>query len=318
MAEVPLAGLQVADTVAVHLGLALVVGSVASLMWLRSARSAWRDQVARQAVSAARLGFALTLAALPVALWLEAALATETPLLDAASATASLLQHTHFGHAWMAGLLAWLAAGLFLAGANAGSVASHPGRLAAGLLSLVIFAAARSVVSHAASHGDATPDVALDGLHIVLASLWVGIVLAGMRIALPGDAAPATERGDATRWVSRLSATATAALAGIVATGLFNAWRSVAAAASLGEFLASGYGQVLAVKLVLVAIAAGLGGFNRFRVLPPLFATLDTARAPAPADWRRRLVAILRVEAATLLLVLVAAAVLGSTEPPGA
>jgi putative copper resistance protein D len=317
MGEGPLPGLLVAGTVAVHLALALVIGGVASQAWLRSTRSAWRDQVVRQAVGAARLGFALGLAALPAWFWLEAAVATETPLLHAASATATVLRHTHLGHAWAIGLVAWFVAGPTLVGANAGGVASRPGRLAAGLLALGVFVATRSVVSHAASRGDATLDVAVDWLHIVLTSLWVGIVLAGMRLALPGSAAPASDRDDATRWVSRLSTTATVALAGIVATGVFKVWRSYEPTGSVGEYLGSAYGQVLSVKLVLVAAAVALGGFNRFRVLPPLLATLASAQPPGSADWRARLVAILRVEAATLALVLVAAAVLGSTEPPG-
>jgi len=50
-------------------------------------------------------------------------------------------------------------------------------------------------------------------------------------------------------------------------------------------------------------------------VLPGLFRQLAGGQHDGP--WRQRLVTILRLEAATLLLVLVAASLLSGTEPPG-
>jgi putative copper resistance protein D len=63
---------------------------------------------------------------------------------------------------------------------------------------------------------------------------------------------------------------------------------------------------LLDAKLALVAIAVALGGFNRFAVMPSL-----------PRAWPR-FVRVLRVEAAVLLAVLVAAALLANGEPPAA
>ena len=77
-------------------------------------------------------------------------------------------------------------------------------------------------------------------------------------------------------------------------------------------------GRALAGKLTLVALAAALGGFNRFRVLPSLFVSLRAGGGgEVKAPWPHRLKIVLRVEAVVLCLVLVAAAVLAGTEPPG-
>jgi len=81
--------------------------------------------------------------------------------------------------------------------------------------------------------------------------------------------------------------------------------------------MSSEYGFALGSKLALVAIAAALGGVNRFRVLPALFDGLSAdIREAVIRPWRRRLETVLRLEALVLLLVIVAAAVLAGTEPP--
>jgi len=313
MPEGPLRFLMVADAVVIPLGVALVIGSMASQLWLWGRTSSWRGDVLRQELATRRFGFALTLAGLVAAPWFEAAVIAEVPLMDAAPTVVSLLGQTHFGKTWLVGSAAWLVSGALLLSRR--SVDDRPVRLAAGALSVALLLAMRSVVSHAGSRGDATLDVAVDWLHLAVVSLWVGIVWTGARLALPSAAMPGPSRNDAIRWVRRLSTTATAALVLVVATGLFKAWRAFEPEASIRPFVDSPYGQALAVKLVFVAVAVALGGANRFRVLPALLHQLATADGDEP--WRRRLIAILRFEALTLLLVLVAAAVLSATEPPG-
>jgi len=305
--------LAVAAMAVVHLGLALVVGAIASQGWLWRSTADWRDAVVRQALAMRRLGFVFGLVGAVAALWLEAAIMTEQPLMQAGPAVATLLARSHFGHAALVGIVAWLAAAAWLAPqASRGDEAL---RFGLSLGALAVFIATRSVVSHAGSHGDVTMDVAVDWVHLLLVCTWVGIVIAGARLALPRAGAATVEREAATHWVERMSTTATIALAGIAATGLYKAWRALEPAASLAQFVDSGYGRTLAVKLVLVGIAAVLGGANRFVVLPRLF--VELAGAQKGGRWRRGLVRILRFEAVTLLLVLIAAAVLGNTEPPG-
>ena len=313
MSEGSLRALMMAATVAIHLGLALLVGAMASQLWLRGRDSAWRDEVLAQGRNARRSGCALGLAGLLASAWFEAAAMAETPLLQAGQAVEALVLRTHFGHAWTIGLVAWSIAGL-LPFAE-GSDGRRPVAFAAAIAALSVFIATRSVVSHAGSGGDFTPDVAVDWLHLSLVSLWVGMVMAGARLALPVDDAPLQARADAAYWVQRMSTTATVALVAIAATGLLKAWRAAVPASSVHEFLDSSYGHALGAKLVLVALAVALGGFNRFVVLPGLFRQLAGGQHGGP--WRQRLVTILRLEAATLLLVLVAASLLSGTEPPG-
>jgi len=313
MGEGTLRILAMAADVAVHLGLALVVGAVASQGWLWRRPSSWRDVVVGQALGMRRLGFALGLAGVLAALWFEAAIMTEQPPMQAGSAIGTLLLHSHFGHATLVGVAAWLAAAAFLV--PQASRRDEAIRFALSLGAIVVFVASRSAVSHAASRGDVTVDVAVDVAHLLLVCTWVGIVAAGARLTLPSSGAPALERAAATRWVARMSSTATVALVGIGASGLYKVWRVLESAPSALQFVASDYGRTLVVKLVFVGVAAALGGANRFVVLPRLLT--DLAGAEDGGRWRRGLVRILRFEAVTLLLVLVAAAVLGSTEPPG-
>jgi len=305
--------LAMAAMVAIHLGLALVVGAIASQSWLWRKPSAWRDAVVAQALAMRRLGFLLGLAGVLAAPWFEAAIMTEKPLLQAAPAIGTLLLHSHFGHATSVGLVAWLVAAALLV--PQASSRDEAVRFVLPLGAVAVFVATRSVVSHAGSHGDATVDVVVDWGHLLLVCTWVGIVLAGARLVLPPVGASTIEREAATRWVASLSTTATVALAGIVASGLYKVWRVFEPAASAMQFVASDYGRALVIKLALVGIAAALGGANRFIVLPRLFA--DLAEVDDRGRWRRGLVRILRLEAATLLLVLIAAAVLSNTEPPG-
>jgi putative copper resistance protein D len=114
------------------------------------------------------------------------------------------------------------------------------------------------------------------------------------------------------RYVEALSHSATLALAGIAASGLYAAWRALG---SLDNLTGNPYAGVLLVKLSLVAGAALLGGANRFLVMPGLLAGLR-GNGAEPAAHRFALV--LQVEALVLVAVLVAAAVLSSTSPPTA
>ena len=313
MGEDTLRILAMAATVAVHLGLALVLGAIASQRWLWREPSAWREVVVGQALGLRRLGFVLGLLGLLAALWFEAAVMTGQPLTQAGTAIVALLSDSHFGHAALVGLVAWMAAAALLV--PRASSRDEAVRFGLSLVAVAVFIATRSVVSHAGSHGDATVDVAVDGMHLLLVCTWIGIVMTGARLALPSAGATTAEREAATHWIARMSTTATIALVGIGATGLYKVWRVFEPAASAVQFVDSDYGRTLLVKLALVGMASALGGANRFIVLPHLFAEL--AGDVDGGRWRRRLVRILRFEAATLLLVLVAAAVLSNTEPPG-
>jgi len=314
MPEGVLRFLTLAALVAIHLGLAGVIGSAFSQLWLDGPPSPWTATTNRQARAMRRAGLAMGLIAIAAVVWFEAAAMSETGLLSSGPTLGALLAHTHFGHAWFAGLAAWLLTGGLLFRAD--RAANPRGPLFAALLAWGVFAFTRSVVSHAGSQGDLTVDVAVDWLHLVLACMWVGIVAAGARLRLPGHACTKAERQAAVQWVARMSSTATAVLAGIVATGAFKVGRGVAVVGSFEAYVGSNYGRALVTKLLLVAAAALLGGVNRVAVLPSLIGALNANIADEVVPWRRRLVVVLRFELLTLCLVLVAAAALSSAELP--
>ncbi|WP_371877887.1 CopD family protein [Telluria mixta] len=76
------------------------------------------------------------------------------------------------------------------------------------------------------------------------------------------------------------------------------------------------YGNLLAAKLLLVGVAALLGGFNRFFVMPP-WLERESGGDAAPAALPPRFKHILWIEALVLLAVVVLAAWPTSTSPPG-
>ena len=304
-----LAAWLLADVVALNAGLAVAVGAFASAAWLGRGCSPWAVRAAVPLRTALRAALALTSLASLGALWLQAAMMAETPLTEALPAVATVLSDTHFGRAWLAG-----GAGLALALA----AAYRPARLQSWrcsvlvVLGLGVFAWSRSVVSHAGAHGDATWEVVVDVAHLLLVGLWAGEVFVGAFV-LPASCGDA-DRVDRARWVAALSSSATLALAGIMATGVFNAWRG--SGGSPGQLIGSAYGNALLVKLALVGVAAALGGVNRFFVMPELLEALRGTAVPAEAALRH-FVRNLRVEAMVLFAVVIAAAVLGASAPPG-
>lgn len=296
--------LQLLDLAAIQLALALVLGGATSLRWLRTADSAWADRCGAVSRLATKAGGLLGVVTLAAAVWLQAATMAEVPLSQAGDTVVTLLLHTHYGHVALIGGAAWLVVAA-VAWRRAGSSAVW--------LALLVVAWSRSAVSHAANSGDASLDIAVDVVHLMATSLWVGLVILAAATARPGSVA--VERVDARRWVASLSACATVTLALVVATGVYKVWRAVPAWASLPG---SDYGWALFVKLGLVAAAVLLGGYNRMRVLPQLDDRDPTQHDPvASARWHARLLAVLRVETVVLVLVVGCAALLASTEPPG-
>lgn len=312
MAQDLLGQLLLADVVAINAGVSLTLASLASNEWLCDADSTWSDTARTRGRLACRAGLVVTFLGLVCAVWFQAAVMGDTPLLQAGSTAWVLLRDTHFGHAAVAGGIAWaVVAGLSWSAEHRGRA-----RLWSAAFGLAALVWSRSVVAHAGSQGDLSLDVAIDAAHMVAALLWVGMVLFAAAVRLPPAGAPMPHRLDATQWVASLSSTATVALVVVVGTGMFKVWRT---GLGLMDLVSSEYGLALSSKVALVAVAAALGGFNRFRVLPALFDDLradisDASRRP----WRQRLKTVLRFEALVLLLVLGAAAVLAGTEPPNA
>jgi putative copper resistance protein D len=298
-------------TALLNLAAAVLTGASVARLWLgRSGAAGWAV-VRRQPVRHAAVASAfLALAANSLLLWLESAAMAEVPLSDAGPATWSMLTATHLGLAWSIGM-----GGLILATAGA-IVRDGKGRGPAllSLISLALFWYTRSMVSHAASEGDFSLPLLADWLHLGLTGLWVGEVMVAGGIILGGaNVGAAADRRERAAYVASLSSSATFALAGIFVTGLYASWRHLGGFGNLADTL---YGNTLAAKLLLVGVAAMLGGFNRFFVMPPWLAN-EAAGKAVPENLPARFRRILWIEALVLVAVVVLAAWLASTSPPG-
>lgn len=309
--ESDLASAQRAVTALLNLSLAVLVGASAAVLWLRSRQSPWAAALQARLRRTLLAGSGAAIATYVAILWVEAASMAEVPLSEALPAVKSVISATHFGLAWMIGAVALLLAGA--ASAAPLRLQTTPAVSALRVLAIGVLLYSRSMVSHAGAAGDFTWAVAVDWVHLVLISIWVGEVIVAGLITLrhAPDSAPGS-RSDCVAYVEALSRSATVALVGIFATGAISAWRVLERPENL---FGNPYGDVLAIKLGLVFCAAALGGFNRFIVMPAVLASLTRSSQSAP-DASKRFARILHIEAIVLIAVLLAAAVLTSTSPP--
>ena len=302
-----------AATVLLNLALAVAVGAGMSMLWLARGSSPWAAAQARRLHLARWSGVVVAMVAAALLLLVESADMAEVPITEAFDAVGAMLTATHLGTAWVLGMVA-LAVSLL---ASVMPVAPHRRRGAtlAALAGLAAFLYTRSMVSHAAGDGDFSARMLTDWLHLLLISVWVGEVVSAGFLTLASDVGRQTDdRSDAARYVASLSDSATVALAGIVATGALRAWQSID---SVSALVGHPYGTALAVKLGLVALAVLAGGANRFIIMPALLDGLKSGDLSARRALRR-FALVLQLETIVLLAVLVAAAVLAASAPPGA
>jgi putative copper resistance protein D len=297
-------------TALLNLAVAVLMGASVSRLWLGRDGSSWAEARRRPVRKAAVIAGLVALAADVAWLWLESAAMAEVPVSEAAGATWSMLTASHLGFACCIGMagLALAIAGAFARGTGG------PGPTLLALGGLAVFWYARSMVSHASSDGDFSMRLLADWAHLGLISLWVGEVMVAGAITLRASAnMDARDRRARAAYVASLSSSATFALTGIFVTGLYAAWRGIDGWANL---LGNPYGNTLVAKVLLVGVAAALGGFNRFFVMPPWLSRESAGDAAAeafPLRFRR----IVRIEAVVLLAVVALAAWLASTSPPG-
>jgi putative copper resistance protein D len=298
-------------TALLNLAVAVLTGSSMGRLWLGRELSDWSETRRGPALRIARAGAMVALAANLVVLWLESAAMAEVPFIEAGGAVFSMLTSTHLGFAWMIGM-AGLIVATFAVFLDMDRSAAPP---ILTLISLAVFWYTRSMVSHAASDGDFSVRLVADWVHLGLISLWVGeVILAGVVTLKTSANMNALDRRARAAYVESLSSSATIALTGIFITGAYAVWRSLG---SLENVFGNPYGNTLMAKLLLVGVAAALGGYNRFLVMPP-WLTLERSGNAAPAVLPERFRRILWVEALVLLVVVMLAAILASTSPPGA
>jgi putative copper resistance protein D len=295
-------------TALLNLAVAVLTGASACRWWLARDGSAWAAARRPPIRKAACAGAVLALAANGILLWLESAAMAEVPVSEAADATWTMLGATHLGLAWAIGM-----AGLALAAAGACIRSDRRAPALLTLAALAVFWYTRSMASHAASEGDFSLPLLADWLHGGLTSLWLGEVLLAGAIMLTGAAdMSGADRQARAAYAGALSSSATLALAGIVLTGLYAGWRNLG---GFNHLLGNPYGTTLVAKLLLVGVAAMLGGVNRLFVMPPWLAR-ESAGQPAAEALPLRFRHILWIEALVLVAVVVLAAWLAATPTP--
>lgn len=271
---------------------------------------AWLDKDGRTAVAPARLAWlraqrSLRAAACALvaalAMWLlyEGASISGSSLPGAFGVLGTVLAQTHVGHAWA---VAFAGALVLLGCAFAASSVARDGVL---WLALIAIAAGRAGLGHAADAGFASAALGLHTLHVLSASAWSGIVMAGGLAVLPA-LGTSTARGVLIRTAGQVSNVAMFAVGFVIATGVFNTVRG--SGGSLDAIVGSAWGRVLLLKLALVVFALLLGGFNRVVAMPELRRAASTAAA-------RRFVNVIHLEAIVMIGVLVIAAALAHSVP---
>ncbi|WP_179405526.1 copper resistance D family protein [Burkholderia guangdongensis] len=297
----PLVAVQIALAAVQDVLFATAVGSFAcAVMGKRSGMGAPASLPRWQA----GISIALTLTALAY-LWLQAAVMSGSPLAEATDAVAAVLTESHYGIAWSVGFTGALLAALSRLSARRG--------LPLFAVGLVAWAVGKAAASHAADTGDFSVREAIHVVHLGATALWAGSVIVAATVLRRSPATHAMAEQRAT-FCNELSHLATAALVVVLVTGFYNVMQDTAQASA--PLFGMGWGRILAAKLVCVATAVALGGWNRLVVLPDLRAR---ARQDSVAFMaaQGRFDAWLSVEALVMLAVLSIAAVLGHTSPTG-
>jgi copper transport protein len=329
-----------------YLATALVLGGLLFVLavWLPALRSASGAGDAWVQASLAFLGAARRLLLGGAALGLAAGgggIVLQGATAGATSAWAALdpavigdVLGTRFGHMWGARALAFVLAGaavaLLLRGAGRsvaagalqpvalgadGLAARAPSRSALALAAVpaAVIAVAPALAGHAGAQRPVLLPVALDVVHVLAMSAWIGGLVLAL-LALPA----ATRRlaaADRTRLlaaaVTRFSPIALGCVVVLLVSGTVQAIEHIA---SWGQLLHTGYGRAVLVKIALIVALIAVGAINRRRVLPRLRGLAACEAAPGPAG--RLLRRTLRVEVAVVLVVLGVTSALVSYAPP--
>ncbi|MCS0708434.1 copper resistance D family protein [Massilia aurea] len=174
------------------------------------------------------------------------------------------------------------------------------------LVALGLFAFVRASMGHAGENGYWTLPFAAEVIHLTAMGAWTGLVAVSAWKSMPTDAGQ-PDLNRLARYLDSMSAAAMVAVGAVFITGLFNAWNRVGTVDNL--FGNSIYTTALLIKVGLVGAALILGGYNKF---------VGLALARGSVHGLERVKFVLKVESIVLLVVLFAAAVLTSQQPPAA
>lgn len=286
----PVELLSIGATLALNAGFTWLTGSLLSRLWLGRAHAQLLQLCDCRLRIGEKIACLVCLGASAVSVWAATAMMGDVSLAQALSVLPQMLAQTGYGHSALAAIAF---AGILLLAPHFRHDWAARGAL------LLLFALARSSMGHAGEHGLFSVEVGVEWAHLVLVGVWLGAVaLAGWAVLPAARVSP----GPIKPYLRLLSGGATVALAGIVASGVFNAWQRLD---SLNQLVDSPYGVALTVKLALIGGAVLLGAYNRFVGFPALART-GSGHA----------LTVLRIESVVLLGALAAASVLTAQAPP--
>jgi putative copper export protein/methionine-rich copper-binding protein CopC len=253
----------------------------------------------RRLASGAVLAAVCYVIAAAVRLSLQNSMMTGDAMLDAAHMR-SMAMETHWGAVWRLQFGAGAAA---LIGAVMARRGARLGWLVLALAGVAL--AAGSALSGHAAASESLRSLAVidDTLHVVGASGWLGSLFWLTLVAVPLQPASGDRVTTVAALVRAFSPAALGFAALVGATGLVSAWLRLG---SLPLLWTSTYGQVLLVKLALLAGVAGTGFYNWRFVQPALGTDAASTRLQRSA----------RVELMVGLLVIVVTAVLVAMPTP--
>jgi copper transport protein len=261
------------------------------------------------------VSLAVTLVAVPVYLIISTAKFALTSSLDLGTVI-PLIRDSSFGRSF---LDLWIVLALFGATALIAIAIDRPERpirssaelfaTASALITAGVLLVIPGIAGHAAQTPPAALAMALDWVHLVSGSVWIG-GLVGLLVLW--SATPAAIRRDVlARVVPRFSKVAFTSVMLLITTGVIASILHLPTLATLWD---TSYGKAILVKSALLACTMLIAAVNLFVTRPRLAATgvRDDLVAGAPVLLRRLVSAELVLVAGTIL----AASVLTSLPPP--
>jgi putative copper resistance protein D len=199
----------------------------------------------------------------------------------------TVLSQTHYGWVWLMRPIAltvlWL--GWWMGRSNLHSRLIPAVMFGVGAL----IAMTRSASGHAADWGDLTFPEIIDWVHLMASSLWGGGLFALSIAILPAAFRLPTRRRQCIATIAqRFSTLAGVTLAGVLLTGLYNAWAQLGTIRALWEV---SYGRMLLVKLLLVIPLVAFGASNHYTSVPLL---RRWSARPSPRRAQPRLLGVIQ------------------------
>jgi copper transport protein len=144
---------------------------------------------------------------------------------------------------------------------------------AAGFVGILIGVFSFAFDGHTVTQGPRLAQALVDPIHVIAGGIWLGGVLALVAVGRLRRSRPSPPLGPL---VVRFSAVATVALLVVAVAGVV---MSALTIDDLNDYWTTTWGRVLLIKVFLVSLAAAVGGYNHFVIVPALESDPDDAQA---------------------------------------